>query len=75
MASAWVALILGLRGFAERLQGWIYLTSVYYQNLLGLSPLLNALRILPGPVTGILCSVLPSIVHVVALIQSRNSIS
>ncbi|WRT66880.1 uncharacterized protein IL334_003843 [Kwoniella shivajii] len=35
--------------------GWVYLTSVYYQDLLGYSPLKNALYILPAPVTGIIC--------------------
>lgn len=38
-------------------QGWIYLTSVYYQKLLGQSPLENALHILPQPISGILSSV------------------
>lgn len=38
-------------------QGWVYLTSVYYQRLLGQTPLMAAIHVLPGPVTGVLCSV------------------
>nr|XP_018264134.1 uncharacterized protein I303_04014 [Kwoniella dejecticola CBS 10117]OBR86292.1 hypothetical protein I303_04014 [Kwoniella dejecticola CBS 10117] len=42
--------------------GWVYLTSVYYQDLLGFSPLKNALHILPAPITGIICSYLVTLV-------------
>nr|XP_019043023.1 hypothetical protein I302_08733 [Kwoniella bestiolae CBS 10118]OCF21953.1 hypothetical protein I302_08733 [Kwoniella bestiolae CBS 10118] len=38
--------------------GWVYLTSVYYQDLLGYSPLKNAVYILPAPITGVICSYL-----------------
>ncbi|WWC69716.1 uncharacterized protein I206_103659 [Kwoniella pini CBS 10737] len=42
--------------------GWVYLTSVYYQDLLGYSPLKNALYILPAPITGIICSCLVTLI-------------
>jgi len=32
--------------------GWIYLTSVFYQELKGLSPLDNAIRLIPACVSG-----------------------
>ncbi|OCF72147.1 hypothetical protein I204_07412 [Kwoniella mangroviensis CBS 8886] len=38
--------------------GWVYLTSVYYQDLLGYSPLKNAVHLPPAPITGIICSYL-----------------
>lgn len=32
--------------------GWIYLTSVYYQDYKGLSPFANAIRLIPACISG-----------------------
>ncbi|WVQ78177.1 hypothetical protein IAT38_000260 [Cryptococcus sp. DSM 104549] len=40
--------------------GCITGTSMYYRKLLGLSPLTNAWRIIPAPITGVLCTYVPA---------------
>ncbi len=39
--------------------GWIYLTSVFYQDYKGLSPLDNALRLIPACISGMGAAVSP----------------
>nr|XP_019002321.1 uncharacterized protein I203_04800 [Kwoniella mangroviensis CBS 8507]OCF65782.1 hypothetical protein I203_04800 [Kwoniella mangroviensis CBS 8507] len=51
-----ITAILGIASFDW--MGGLYLTSVYYQDLLGYSPLKNAVHLPPAPITGIICSYL-----------------
>ncbi|OCF35352.1 hypothetical protein I316_02900 [Kwoniella heveanensis BCC8398] len=48
--------------------GWVYLTSIWWQQLLGYSAMKNAVYILPAPVTGILISF-----AVIPLVQRVNA--
>ncbi|WRT66881.1 uncharacterized protein IL334_003844 [Kwoniella shivajii] len=42
------------------ISGWLYLTTIWYQNLKGDSPIMNAVHVIPAPLVGMLaCIVVP----------------
>ncbi|WVR04973.1 hypothetical protein IAU60_001985 [Kwoniella sp. DSM 27419] len=54
-----VTAVLVLAFFAYcAIAGWVYLTTIWYQNLKGDAPIWNALHILPAPIVGVVAVVL-----------------
>lgn len=51
---------------------WIYTTSIFYQNYKGLSPLANAVAVLPAPIVGLFAAVSPIPRHELTKSGSRS---
>ncbi|WVQ98567.1 hypothetical protein IAU59_005694 [Kwoniella sp. CBS 9459] len=50
-------LVLSFFGYTA-IAGWLYLTTIWFQNLKGDSPIMNAVHVIPAPIVGMIACIL-----------------